>query len=64
MKNTGTKVIGVWDDHDYGINNGGRTFEYKLQNRETFLDYLDEPKDSERRLDFNSSIHQDYVIDH
>lgn len=23
MKDKGTKVIGVWDDHDYGINDGG-----------------------------------------
>ena len=23
MQGKGTKVIGVWDDHDYGINDGG-----------------------------------------
>jgi len=23
MQQKGTKVIGVWDDHDYGINDGG-----------------------------------------
>ena len=38
-----TKVIGVWDDHDYGKNDGGREFEAKDTIRELFLDFLEEP---------------------
>ena len=43
-------VVGVWDDHDYGINNGDKHFEHKEAFRDKFLDYIDEPPDSERRL--------------
>lgn len=42
-------VIGVWDDHDFGINNGGKSNPIKAQGQQMFLDFLDEPKDSKRR---------------
>ena len=54
----------MWDDHDYGVNDGDLTFKLKHDTREIFLDFLKEPIDSPRRLDKNSSIHQDYVINH
>ena len=41
-----TRIIGVWDDHDFGINDGGREFKLKDQNRDLWLDFIDEPKDS------------------
>jgi alkaline phosphatase D len=41
-----TKVIGVWDDHDYGNNNGGGSFALKVPMKELFLEFLDEPQDS------------------
>ena len=58
----GTKVLGVWDDHDYGINDGGAEFARKDEMRDVFLDFVDEPLDSPRRLDKYSPIHQDYLI--
>ena len=64
MQQKGTKVIGVWDDHDYGINDGDKTFKNKHIIRDIFLDYVDEPQDSERRLAKNSPIYQDYIINH
>ena len=45
-----TKVIGVWDDNDFGLNDGGASFPGKDQNRELFLDAIGEPASSERRL--------------
>ena len=36
------KIIGVWDDHDYGINDGDRTFPNKNQSREVYLDFIGE----------------------
>ena len=45
-----TKIIGVWDDHDMGKNDGGSEFAFKDRNRDIFLDFIGEPKDSERRL--------------
>lgn len=35
-------IIGVWDDNDYGKNNGGRHFREKDQNRELWLDFIGE----------------------
>ena len=62
MQELGTKVLGVWDDHDYGINDGGAEFLRKDEMREVFLDFIGEPKDSPRSLDKFSPIHQDYII--
>lgn len=45
----GTPVIGVWDDHDYGIDGGGKGFKYRFQSQKIFLDFVDEPIDSIRR---------------
>ncbi|KAI3418079.1 PhoD domain-containing protein, partial [Psidium guajava] len=43
------KVIGTWDDHDYGLNDAGKEFGGKVTNQRLLLDFLDEPKDSPRR---------------
>jgi phosphodiesterase/alkaline phosphatase D-like protein len=45
-----TKVVGVWDDHDMGLDNVGSEFAGKDVTRDLFLDFIDEPADSERRL--------------
>lgn len=34
-------VIGIWDDHDYGINDGGKHFTYKQDSRDLMLEFLD-----------------------
>ncbi|GKU98227.1 hypothetical protein SLEP1_g11259 [Rubroshorea leprosula] len=43
------KVIGTWDDHDYGLNDAGKEFTEKVANQKLLLDFLDEPQDSPRR---------------
>ena len=57
-----TKIIGVWDDNDYGKNDGGRRYADKFSNRGMWLDFIGEPHDSERRLQSDSPIQQDYFI--
>lgn len=42
-------VIGIWDDHDYGINDGGKYYSKKEASQQLLLDFLDEPKESPRR---------------
>lgn len=42
-------VVGIWDDHDYGINDGDIHYKYKQQSQQKLLDFLDEPADSPRR---------------
>lgn len=42
-------MIATWDDHDYGVNDGGKEYPMKEQSKEIFLNFFNEPKDSERR---------------
>lgn len=42
-------VVGIWDDNDYGENDGNKNFKYKEEMKKYFLDFLDEPENSERR---------------
>jgi alkaline phosphatase D len=44
-----TEILATWDDHDYGWNDIGRHYEYKKESKEIFLDFFEEPEDSERR---------------
>jgi alkaline phosphatase D len=36
-------VIGTWDDHDYGVNDGGRYFSKKEESKAELLRFLDVP---------------------
>jgi hypothetical protein len=40
--------VGIWDDHDYGIDDGNHQFHLKDVNRHLFLRFLNESSDSER----------------
>ena len=42
-------VIATWDNHDYGHHSAGVEFELKETSKAIFLDFLNEPTDSERR---------------
>ncbi|KAH7650269.1 hypothetical protein FG379_003341 [Cryptosporidium bovis] len=46
---SGIFIEGTWDDHDYGVNNGDKTFQYKNESKHLFLDFISVPRDSERR---------------
>ena len=46
---TSTKVLATWDDHDYGSNDTGRHYPHKKESKDLFLNFFDEPADSERR---------------
>jgi len=35
-----TPVLGTWDDHDYGLNDGGVEFEAKRESQQLFLDFM------------------------
>ena len=39
-----TPVVGVWDDHDYGVNDGGKEYPKRSESRDILLDFLDVPK--------------------
>ena len=44
-----TTIIATWDDHDYGINDGGIENPIKKEAQQAFLDFLDVPQDDARR---------------
>ena len=44
-----TPVIGTWDDHDYGLNDGGSEFTARKASQQVFLDFLGVPQSSPRR---------------
>lgn len=44
-----TRVIGTWDDHDYGANDAGRTYPKRDSSQQLLLDFLGVPDDSPRR---------------
>lgn len=48
FRNT-TPVFGIWDDHDYGVNDGGKEFAQKAASRDLMLDFLDVPADADVR---------------
>lgn len=44
-----TKIIGTWDDHDYGLNDAGEDYVMKEESQQLFLDFFDVPKTDARR---------------
>lgn len=64
------RVIGTWDDHDYGKNDAGRELPTRAESQQRLLDFLDEPRDSPRRAqagvyaayDFGSPPYQVRVL--
>lgn len=43
------EVLGTWDDHDYGINDGGNKWEFKEESQQLFLDFMKVPDNDQRR---------------
>lgn len=44
-----TRLLGIWDDHDYGANNAGFEYPMKKESQQVFLDFFRVPQDSPRR---------------
>ena len=53
----------IWDDHDYGVNDGGLEYKYKKEAQQLYLDFWNSKKDDKRRSQegtyFNSIINID-----
>lgn len=41
-----TPIIGVWDDHDYGVNDGDKNYPKRVESKNLLLDFLDVPQDA------------------
>ena len=42
-------VLATWDDHDYGVNDGGAGYSRKVESQQIMLDFYGVPADSPRR---------------
>ncbi len=42
-------ILATWDDHDYGVNDGGKEYPKRRESQQVFLDFFAEPADSPRR---------------
>ena len=45
----GRPVIGIWDDHDYGVNDGDKNYPKKDEAKALMMDFLDVPRNAEVR---------------
>lgn len=46
---SGIPILGTWDDHDYGVNDGGASYPQRAASQQAFLDFFGVAKDSPRR---------------
>ncbi|MEO0472877.1 MAG: alkaline phosphatase D family protein, partial [Bacteroidota bacterium] len=44
-----TRLLSIWDDHDFGENDAGRHYPFKEASKEIFMDFWGVPTDSDRR---------------
>ncbi len=42
-------LLAVWDDHDYGVNDGGREYPRRAESQQVFNEFFKTPADSPRR---------------
>lgn len=57
------KILGTWDDHDYGRDDGDGTYIYKDISKQLLLDFLDEPPDSKRRSPEHLGVYDSHLLD-
>ena len=55
-----TPVIGIWDDHDYGTNDGDKNYSKKDESKALMMDFLDVPKTATLRT--QTGAFQSYVF--
>lgn len=55
-----TPIIGIWDDHDYGQNDGDKTHPTKKESQQLLLDFLDVAKDAKVRT--QEGAYQSYTV--
>ena len=53
-------IIGIWDDHDFGVNDGGKSFPKKDETKKLMLDFLGVAKDASVRK--RAGAYQTYQI--
>lgn len=55
-----SRIVATWDDHDFGVNDGGSEYPKKAESRALFLDFWGVPADHLRRQ--NGGIYGSYFF--
>jgi len=55
-----SRVVAIWDDHDYGKDDAGREYPKKRESRDVFMDFWNEPVESPRRT--REGIYTSYIF--
>lgn len=42
-------ILATWDDHDYGVNDGGADYPMRVESQKIFVDFWNDPAESPRR---------------
>ena len=53
-------LIGIWDDHDYGVNDGDKNYPKKEESKALMLDFLNVPEDADVRT--HTGAYQAYTF--
>jgi len=59
IRNT-VPIVAVWDDHDYGVNDGGREYPMRRESQQVFLDFFGIPADAPVRT--RDGIYRQVVV--
>jgi alkaline phosphatase D len=54
------QILGTWDDHDYGLNDGGEEYPYKRESQQLLFDFLGTSKNAPER--FRDGVYNSRVI--
>lgn len=58
-----SRIVGIWDDHDYGQHDGDFSNPDKEFFKKHYLDFIEEPADSPRRDRPDGGIYTSYYLD-
>lgn len=57
-----TEITGTWDDHDYGLNDGGVEFASKQESQQEFWNFMDIPAQSPLRKQEGVYRSKDFIL--
>ncbi len=53
-------ILATWDDHDYGVNDGGRDYPKRRESQQVFLDFFGIPQSDPRRQ--REGLYQSHIF--
>ena len=60
--NENIEILATWDDHDYGLNDGGTEYTKKAASQQLFLDFINVAKNDKRRNQEGVYFSKDFTV--